>query len=138
MLSSDFPCKENDRTTEEALLPQILLDTGRKPGGNHWKIQAVFSDNFMGITQIKEYYNQFKDGHTSVDSNPCSGRPSTNRNDPVINKVNAVVMQDHQVTIREIVEEVDISSFLAHSIWPKIWPGSLLIWYGSVWLLAVL
>ena len=70
----------------------------------------------MGITQIKEWYNRFKDGRTSVESEPRSGRPSTCRNDQVIAKVNAVVMRDRRVTIRELVEEVGISTFSAHSI----------------------
>jgi len=41
------------------------------------KIQRVFSDNAMGITQIKEWYNRFKAGRTLVESDACSGRLST-------------------------------------------------------------
>ncbi|XP_013791740.1 putative uncharacterized protein FLJ37770 [Limulus polyphemus] len=70
----------------------------------------------MGITQIKEWYNRFKDGRTTMESEPRSGRPSTCRNDQVIAKVNAMVMRDRRVTIKEIAEEVGISTFSAHSI----------------------
>ena len=70
----------------------------------------------MGVTQIKEWYKRFKNGHTSVDSKPCSGWPSTSQNDQVIAKVSAVMMGYHHVTIQEIAEEVDISNFSAHSI----------------------
>ncbi|XP_023288010.1 histone-lysine N-methyltransferase SETMAR-like [Orussus abietinus] len=70
----------------------------------------------MGITQIKEWYNRFKDSRTSVESEPRSGRPSTCRNDQVIAKLNAVVMRGRRVTIREIAQEVGISTFSAHSI----------------------
>jgi hypothetical protein len=80
------------------------------------KIHTVFGDDAMGITQIKEWYNRFKDGRTSVESEPRSGRPSTCRNDQVIAKVNAVVMRDRRLTIREIAEEVGLSTFSAHSI----------------------
>ncbi|XP_022239456.1 histone-lysine N-methyltransferase SETMAR-like [Limulus polyphemus] len=73
----------------------------------------------MGITQIKEWYKRFKDGRTTVESEPRSGRPSTCRNDQVIAKVNAMVMRDRRVTIREIAEEVGISTFSAHSIMTK-------------------
>ena len=41
------------------------------------KIQRVFSEDAMGITQIKEWYNRFKDGRTSVESDARSGRSST-------------------------------------------------------------
>jgi histone-lysine N-methyltransferase SETMAR len=80
------------------------------------KIHTVFGDDAMGITQIKEWYNRFKDGRTSVESEPRPGRPSTCRNDQVIAKVNAVVMRDRRLTIREIAEEVGLSTFSAHSI----------------------
>jgi hypothetical protein len=62
-----------------------------------------------------EWYNWFKDGCTSVDSEPCSSWPSTSQTDQVIGKVDTVVTQNHHVTIQEIAEEVDINSSLAHS-----------------------
>ncbi|XP_070385445.1 protein GVQW3-like [Dermacentor albipictus] len=70
----------------------------------------------MSSTQIKEWYNWLKDGRTSVESEPCSGRPSTFSNDQVIAKVNPEVMRDRRVTIRKIAEEVGISTFSPHSI----------------------
>jgi len=45
------------------------------------KIQQAFRDDAMSITQIKEWYNRFKDGSTSVDREPRHGRPSTSRNE---------------------------------------------------------
>ncbi|XP_075536154.1 protein GVQW3-like [Dermacentor variabilis] len=80
------------------------------------KIQTAFGDDGMSSTHIKELYNRFKEGRTSVESEPRFGRPSTCRNDQVIAEVNAVVMRDRRVTIREIAEEVGISTFSAHSI----------------------
>ena len=65
------------------------------------KIHTVFGDDAMGITQIKEWYNRFKDGRTSVESEPRSGRPSACRNDQVIAKVNAVVMRDRRLKFRK-------------------------------------
>ncbi|XP_070395574.1 protein GVQW3-like [Dermacentor albipictus] len=70
----------------------------------------------MISTQIKEWYNRFKDGLTSMESEPRSGRPSTCRNDQVIAEVNAVVMRDRRATIREIAEEAGISPFCPYSI----------------------
>jgi hypothetical protein len=70
----------------------------------------------MGITQIKEWYNWFKDSRTSVDSDARSGRPSTSRNDEVIEQVWTLAMQDIHVTIPELAEEVGISTGLVHSI----------------------
>ena len=81
MLASVFHCKENDGTIGAALLHQILPETGRQPGGKHSEDSHGFGDDAMGITQIKEWYNRFKDGRTSVEREPRSGRPLTCRND---------------------------------------------------------
>jgi hypothetical protein len=63
------------------------------------KIQRFFGEDAMGITQIKEWYNTFKDGRTSVESDARSGRPSTSRNDELLDHVRALVMQDRRVTV---------------------------------------
>ena len=41
----------------------------------------------------------------SVDSEACSGRPLTCQNKEMIEKVPQIVMKDHHLTLREIVEE---------------------------------
>jgi hypothetical protein len=81
-----------------------------------WKIQRVFGDDSMGITQFKECYNLFKDGLMSVESDAHFGRPSTNQNDELIDQVWTLVMQDRRVTVRELVEDVGISTGSIHSI----------------------
>jgi len=80
------------------------------------KIQRVFSDDAMVITRIKKWYNRFKDGHTSVNSDARSGRLSTSRNDELIDQVRTLVMQDRRVTFRELADEVGISTGSVHSI----------------------
>jgi transposase len=80
------------------------------------KIQRGFADDAMGITQIEEWYSRFKDGRTLVESEARSGRPSTRRNDELIDQGWTVVMQGRRVTIRELAEEVGISIGSVHSI----------------------
>ena len=84
---------------------------------NFRNILVAFGYDAMSVTRLKEWY-RFKDGCTSV-CEPRSGRPSTSRFDQVIAKVNAVVLTDRRVTIREIAEELDISTLSAHSILTK-------------------
>ena len=80
------------------------------------KIQRVFGDDAIGITQIMEWCNRFKDGRTLVESDACSGTPSTSQNDKLIDQVRTLVMQDHCVTVQELAEEVGISTGSVHSI----------------------
>jgi transposase len=70
----------------------------------------------MGITQIKEWYNRFKEGRTTVESDARPSGPSTSRNDELIDQVRTLVMQDRRVTVQALAEEVGISTGLVHSI----------------------
>jgi hypothetical protein len=81
------------------------------------KILGVFGDDaIMGITQIKEWYNLFKDGRTSAESDARSSWLSTSRNDELTDQVRTVAMQDRRVTVRELAEELGISNGSVHFI----------------------
>jgi hypothetical protein len=67
-----------------------------------YKIQQAFGDKAMGTTQIKEWYNCFKDGHSSVKSETHSAKPSTSTNEVFTDHVRILVVQDHQITIRNM------------------------------------
>ncbi|PNF32541.1 hypothetical protein B7P43_G02465 [Cryptotermes secundus] len=72
------------------------------------KIQQAFDDDAMSNSRIKEWYNRFKDGRTAVDSEPRSGRPSTSRNENVIEQVRTLVMEDRRITVRELANEIGL------------------------------
>jgi transposase len=80
------------------------------------KMQQVFGDDAVGATQIKEWFNCFKDGRTLAESDQRSGRPSASRNANVIENVRFLILEDCRSTIREIADEVGISTGSAHSI----------------------
>ena len=50
------------------------------------KIQQAFGDVALSQTQIKEWFNRFKNGRISVESEASCGRPSRRRNEEVIEK----------------------------------------------------
>jgi len=63
----------------------------------------------MGRTQVFDWFRQFKEGRTSFESDPCSGQPSTSRNEEMIAKVRTVVLNNRRLTVREIVDGCGIS-----------------------------
>ncbi|PSN38962.1 hypothetical protein C0J52_24458 [Blattella germanica] len=63
----------------------------------------------MGVTQIKQWFNRFKNGHTSVGSDECLGRPQTARNAAAVKRVRNQILEDHRLTLREIAADVGIS-----------------------------
>ncbi|PNF29695.1 hypothetical protein B7P43_G13063, partial [Cryptotermes secundus] len=80
------------------------------------KIQQAIGDDAMGVTQIKEWFNRFKHGRMSADSEQRSGRPSTSRNADVIEKVRTLIMEDRRLAIREVADGVGISRGSANTI----------------------
>jgi predicted DNA-binding protein YlxM (UPF0122 family) len=97
------------------VLHQVLPEAWRLQSGKIRKIQQAFGDDAMGATQIREWFNRFKDGCTLADSDQRSGRPSASRNANIIQNVHSLIL-DHRLTIREIADEVGISTGSAHSI----------------------
>ena len=63
----------------------------------------------MGRTQVFDWFRPFKEGRTSVESDPRSGRPSTSRNGEMIAKVRTVVRNNRRLTVREIAGDCGIS-----------------------------
>jgi len=58
----------------------------------------------MGRTQVFDLFRRFKEGRTSVESDPRSGRPSTSRNEEMIAKVRTIVRNNRRLTVREIAD----------------------------------
>jgi hypothetical protein len=55
------------------------------------KIQQAFGDDAMSISRLKEWFNRFKHGRTSVDS-----------------ELRTLVMQGRRITVQELAIEVGV------------------------------
>jgi len=53
----------------------------------------------MGHTQVFDWFRRFKEGRTSTESDPRSGRPSTSRNEEMIAKVRTIIHNNRRVTV---------------------------------------
>jgi hypothetical protein len=80
------------------------------------EIQQAFGDDAMGATQIKEWFNRFKDGRTLAESHHHSRKISTSWNANVIENVRSLILEDHHLTVLKIADKVGISTGSAHSI----------------------
>ena len=70
----------------------------------------------MGRTQVFDWFRRFKEGRTSVESDPCSGRPSTSRNEEMIAKVRPIVRNNRRLAVREIADDCRISAGSCNAI----------------------
>jgi hypothetical protein len=105
----DCQLLQNDRTTQAAVLHQILPKAWQYPSGNYSKDATGFPGRCHEYHRIKEWYSRFEDGSTSVDSEPRHGKPLTSRNDNVIYQVRTLLMQDRRITVRELADKEGVS-----------------------------
>lgn len=70
----------------------------------------------MNKTQIQGSYNNFQQGHISVESEVHLNWLSTSRNKESIEKVWQIVMENYHVTIKEITHKVETNTVSVHSI----------------------
>ena len=83
-------------------------------------IQKAFVDESMGITQIKEWCRRFKNGRTSVNSDPHSDRPSLTTTPENIERVRLAIEGDRRLTVRELENDLEIPKTTVWEILNKI------------------
>ena len=71
-------------------------------------MQEAFGNECMSKTRIKERYNRFKGGRTSVDSDSRSGRPSTTKTFDNIERERLAIEDDRRLTVPELENDLGI------------------------------
>ncbi|GFW53215.1 protein GVQW3 [Trichonephila clavipes] len=94
--------------TEQRICIKFCFNLGKSCMETLEMLQKAFKDECMGKTQIKVWHGRFKNGRTSVDSDPRSGRPSTGTLSHNIERVRVAVEQDRRLTVRELEDEIRI------------------------------
>jgi len=72
-------------------------------------LQQAYGEDAMGRTQVFDWFRRFKEGRTSVESDPRSGRQSTSRNQEIIAKARIFFRNNRRLTVREIADDCGIS-----------------------------
>ena len=83
-------------------------------------MQKAFENECMSKTRIKEWYNRFKGGRTSVDSDSRFGRPSTTKKLDNIERVRLAIEGDRRLTVRELENDLGIPKTTVWEILNKI------------------
>ena len=83
-------------------------------------MQKAFGNECMSKTRINEWYNRFKAGRTSVDSDSLSGRPSTTKTLDNIERVRLAIEGDRRLTVRELENDLGIPKTAVWEILNKI------------------
>jgi hypothetical protein len=59
-------------------------------------LKQAFGDDALGQTQTYDWFNQLKNGRTSIDDDKHSGRPSTGTMQENVAKVIEVIREDRR------------------------------------------
>ena len=74
----------------------------------------------MSKTRVYDWYKRFQDGRGDVEDDERPERPSTSTTDENVEKVKEMVMNDRQITIREVADNVGISIGSCHEIFSNV------------------
>ena len=91
------------------LLLWQLFKIGKTATETYQLLQQTYGEVSMGRAQVFDWFRLFKEGRTSVESDPRSGRRSTSRNEELIAKDRTIVRNNERLTVREIAEDCGIS-----------------------------
>ena len=94
---------------EQRICVKFCVKIGKSVTKTIEMLKIAFGEEAMCRTQTYEWWKRFKEGRTSVDDDPRSGRPSTSKTDDNVAKVLEVIRSNRRLTVREIAEEVSIS-----------------------------
>lgn len=74
----------------------------------HSQLCEIYGDKCMSVQHVRKWCREFKNGRTNVHDEERSGRPSVS--DETIAKVEAAMLSDRRVTVRELSEMIpDVS-----------------------------
>jgi len=62
----------------------------------HHRLQRVYGDVCMGVNSVRRWVKRFKDGNTSIQDQPHSGRPQTASTEPNKKRVDEIIKTDVQ------------------------------------------
>ena len=63
-------------STEQRICIKFCFKIGKTSMETYQLLQQAYGEDAMGRTQVFYWFHRFKEGKTSVESNPRSGRPS--------------------------------------------------------------
>jgi len=86
-------------STEQRICIKFCFKIGKTATETYQLLQQAYGEDAIGRTKVFDWFLQFKEGRTSVESNPRLGRPSTSRNEETIAKVRTIVRNNRIFTL---------------------------------------
>ena len=82
----------------------------------HHRLQRVYGDVCMGASSVRRWVKHFKDGNTSIQDQPHSGRPRTASTEPNKKRADEIIKEDRRVTLDEIATKLGIGHIVVQEM----------------------
>ena len=83
-------------------------------------LAVSFGESTISRTKVQLWYNRFKEGREDLNDNAYSGRSNTSTTDENIEAGQKMILDNRQITIREVTDNVDISFGLCQVIFTHV------------------
>jgi hypothetical protein len=100
---------EMDVLKEQRVCIKFCQTLGKTATETYEMLQQAFGETALSRSKIFEWHSRFKNGRTSIDDDPHTGRSSTARTNQTVDRVNAVIRRNRCLTIRKIADEINLS-----------------------------
>ncbi|KAE9522415.1 hypothetical protein AGLY_017174 [Aphis glycines] len=95
--------------TEQRVCIKFFHKLGKTATETYQMLLLAYGDETMSRARVFEWFKRFKEGRTTVESDEREGRPSTSRNEEMIQKIQTAIRGNRRLTIMELSNEFQIS-----------------------------
>jgi len=96
-------------STEQRICLKFCFKIGKTTTETYQLLQQAYGENAMGRTEVFDWFRRFKEGRTSIESDPRLGQLSTSRNKEMVAKVRTIICSNRRLTVRETADDCGIS-----------------------------
>jgi transposase len=93
---------------EQRVNVKFCVKLGKSATETYDLLKKVYGDECVSSTQVFEWFKRFKGAREVTRDNQRPGHPSTSKTDANIEKVSEIVQQNCRLSIRAVVELVNI------------------------------
>ena len=99
---------DNDVSFRQRAVIEFIVKEKIPAADIHHGLQRVYGDVCTGASSVRRWVKHFKDGNTSFQDQPRSGRPRTVSTEPNKKRVDEIIKEDRRVTLDAIATKLGI------------------------------
>lgn len=99
---------DNDMSFRQRAVIEFLVKEEIPAAEIHQRLQRAYGSVCMGASSVRRWVKHFKDGKTSIQDEPRSGRPRTASTERNKERVDEIIQDDRRVTVDTIARKLGI------------------------------